>query len=77
MAEEIQVLIGNFLFILMLLVYRIFLKFHRSKLDDKSPNSAYRTHTIVKYGYYLLLIVFIPYFVISTLAALLVLLSSK
>ena len=70
MGEEIQVLIVNFLFILMLLGYRAFLKMHKSKLDDKSPNSAYRTHAIVKYSYYLLLIVFIPYITISTVLVL-------
>ena len=73
MEEGIQVLIVNFLIILMLLGNGAFLKMHKSKLDDKSPNSAYRAHTIVKYGHYLFLIVFIPYFVISTLVSLLVL----
>ena len=70
MNMEIQMLIGTFLFILMLLGYRAFLKMHKSKLDDQSPYSASRTHTIVKYSYYLLLIVFIPYITISTVLVL-------
>ena len=69
MKTEIYSLIWVFFMILMLFGYRTFFKMYKSWLNDESLNSAYKGYFILKYGYYLLLIVSIPFFTIYTLVS--------
>ena len=64
-----ELLIGNVFLVMLLLVFRAFVKYDKSRLNYGNPKVAYITYIFGKYTYYLLLVVSIPYIVISTLVA--------